>query len=164
LVRHMCLVVLLLGSSSVARGQDACAAEVARVCPASRGDVLLLPCLRDHEAEISKACPGDADALLAKAKEIADCDSDVGKLCKGVEAGGGRIVTCLRNNESFLSQSCQGSFNEWRQKRMELQSACSREIGSLCGTVPEGGGRIFTCLKAHEQDLGSDCRSAVKKL
>ncbi len=165
MVRSACFAALLLGIAPGVHAEDACSAEVARVCPASRGDLLLMDCMRAHEAEISKACPGDADAVLAKAKEMgAECDGDVAKVCKGVEPGGGRIAACLRNNESFLSQSCQGAFNEWRLKRNELRAACSKEIGSVCGTVPEGAGRIWTCLKKHEADLGSDCRSALQKL
>jgi hypothetical protein len=164
MVRLFCVLSLVLGVSRTARAEDSCATVMAQVCPASRGDLEPFACVRAHEAEISRACPGDADALLAKAREIgADCEGDVARLCKGVAPGGGRIVTCLRNNESQLSQACQGKFNEWRLARMELQSACSREIGSLCGTVPAGAGRVWTCLRAHEQELGSDCRSAVQK-
>jgi hypothetical protein len=30
--------------------------------------------------------------------------------------------------------------------------------------VPEGAGRIITCLREHEKELTSDCRDVVKKL
>jgi len=165
LVRRLFVTALLFAAAVAARGEDACTAAVARLCPASRGDLLLLGCLRAHEAEISRACPGDLDAVLAKAQEIGEsCDGDVAKLCPNVQAGGGRVVACLQANESNLSQGCQAAFNEWRLMRMRLVAACAGDIGKFCRMVPEGGGRIFSCLKAHEGDLSSDCRTAMEKL
>ena len=165
MVRYVLSVVLLVGLASPARGEDACTATVAKVCPQSRGDLLVLSCMRAHEAEIAAACPGDLDAVLAKARELgADCDADAAKLCKDVQPGQGRVATCLKDKESFLSSSCQAAFNEWRLMRMRLTSACAGEIGKLCQMVPEGGGRVWTCLKKNEKDLGSDCRDALKKL
>jgi Golgi apparatus protein 1 len=165
LLRHLCLTALLLAASANVRGDDACSTEVARLCPKSRGDLLLLSCLRTHEAEISRACKGDADALLATEREIAaECDGDASRLCTGVAPGQGRIVACLQNNESLLSQGCQSAFNEWRLRRMRLTSACAGDIGKLCQSVPEGGGRIWTCLRSHEQELTSDCLSALRRL
>lgn len=165
MVRQVCLAAILLAASANVRGDDSCSTEVARLCPKSRGDLLLLSCLRSHETEIARACKGDADALLATEREIAaECEGDASRLCIGVTPGGGRIVACLRDNESVLSQSCQSAFNDWRLRRMRLTSACALDIGKLCQSVPEGGGRIWTCLRAHEQELTSDCRSALRKL
>ena len=162
---RMIVAVMLLGVAGAAFAEDDCAAEVARLCPASRGDLLVLGCLRANSAALSRVCKGDPDALLAKARQVgSSCDADAAKLCKEVQAGEGRIVSCLRDNESSLSTSCQAAFNKWRLMRMNLQSACAGEIGKLCQMVPEGSGRIYTCLKEHEKDLGSDCRSALNKL
>ena len=165
MVRRLVLTALLGAAAVAARGEDACTAAVARLCPQSRGDLILLGCLRAHESEISSACPGDLDAVMAKAQEIGQsCDSDVQTLCKGVPAGQGRVAACLQANESNLSTSCQAAFNEWRLMRMRLVAACSGDIGKFCQMVPEGGGRIYGCLKAHARDLSSDCRSAMEKL
>lgn len=165
MVRYILVAFSLLTLSPEARGEDPCAAEVARLCPRSRGDLVLLGCLRSHEQELSQACKGDLDAVLAKAREIgADCEGDVYKLCREVKPGEGRVATCLKENESFLSSSCQSAFNEWRLKRMELMSACAGDVGRLCQTVPEGGGRIWRCLKERAADLTSECRSALQKL
>ncbi len=142
-----------------------CAELVARVCPASRGDLDLLACFRAHETQIAVVCPGDPDAVLAHSEELGGrCRKDIAERCKGVQGGEGRVVACLRNNESQLSQDCQSAFNEWRLGQMEVRSRCASEIASLCGTVPAGGGRILHCLRRHERDLGSDCRSTIQKL
>jgi hypothetical protein len=165
MARYVWLAAALLATAANARGEDPCAAEVERLCPRARGDALLVGCLRSHQQELSKACKGDLDAVLAKAKEIAaDCEGDVYRLCRDVEPGEGRVAACLRNNESHLSQSCQAAFNEWRLMRMDLVAACAGDIGRLCRDVPEGGGRIWGCLKANLKDLSSDCRAAVQKL
>jgi len=163
--RRVLVAAALLTIATGARAEDACTAEVNRVCPRSRGDLLVLGCLRSNEASIAAACPGDLDLLLAKVKEIgADCEGDVSKLCKAVQPGEGRVVGCLKENESRLSTSCQGAFNEWRLQRMKLTSACAGDLGRWCPQVPEGGGRILRCLKEHAADLTSDCRSALQKL
>jgi hypothetical protein len=165
MVRYVLVAAALLAWSAEGRAEDRCAAEVNRLCPRGRGDLLLLGCLRSHERELQAACQGDLDLLLARAKEVgADCEGDVSKLCKDVQPGEGRVVTCLKDNEFRLSTSCQAAFNEWRLKRMELTAACAGDVGRWCKDVPEGGGRIWRCLREHGAQLTSDCRSAVQKL
>ncbi|BDG05624.1 hypothetical protein [Anaeromyxobacter oryzae] len=166
MIRRLWLAVALLTFAAAARAEDPCAAEMARLCPQSRGDLEPMKCLRAHEAQLSRACKSDLDAVVAKARSIAkgDCDGDVYRLCRDVEPGEGRVAACLRDHESELSQSCQGAFNKWRVARMELAAACSGDVGKFCHDVPEGSGRIWTCLKARLPELTSDCRAAVQKL
>jgi hypothetical protein len=165
MTRPLWIAAALVMLGPTARAEDPCAAEVARLCPRSRGDLLLVGCLRSHEQELSQACKGDLDAVLAKAKAIsAHCEGDVHRLCKDVEPGEGRVAACLKDHESELSQGCQGAFNAWRLKRMEFTAACAGDVGRLCRDVPEGAGRVWTCLKEKERELGSDCRAAMKKL
>jgi hypothetical protein len=163
--RHVLIAAALLALGPLARAEDACTAEVNRVCPRSRGDLLVLACLRANEASIAAACKGDLDLILAKARQIgADCEGDVSRLCKDVTPGDGRVATCLKDNESRLSTSCQSAFNDWRLERMKLTAACAGDVGKWCPQVPEGGGRILRCLREHGSDLTSDCRSALQKL
>jgi hypothetical protein len=163
--RSLCLAAALAVLAPAARAGDPCAEEVARLCPRSRGDLDTLSCLRLNEKELSRACKGDLDAVLAKARAIsADCEGDVYRLCRDVEPGEGRVARCLKDHESELSQSCQGAFNTWRLGRMELVAACSGDIAKHCQMVPEGGGRIWVCLREHRKDLTSDCRAAVDRL
>jgi hypothetical protein len=169
-IRHTCFALALLAAAPLARAEEAraedpCSAEVARLCPRSRGDILLMGCLQANEQEIAKACKGDLEAVLAKVRSIAAaCDGDATRLCKDVAPGDGRVAACLKLHEHELSQGCQSAFNAWRLMRMELVSACAGDIGKFCRDVPEGGGRIWTCLKARIPRLSSDCRDAVKKL
>jgi hypothetical protein len=162
--RRVLVAAALLTIAAGARAEDACTAEVNRVCPRSRGDLQVLACLRTNEATIAVACKGDLDLVLAKARQIgAACEGDVSKLCKDVQPGDGRVVTCLKDNESRLSTGCQSAFNDWRLERMKLTSACAGDLGKWCQQVPEGGGRILRCLREHSAQLTSDCRSAVEK-
>ena len=164
--RHAILAAALLAlAAAAARAEDACTAEVNRLCPRSRGDLEVLSCLRANEAALARACPGDLDVVMSKAATIgAGCAADVKKLCPAVQPGGGRLAECLRSQQQLLTTSCQEAFNEWRLGRMNLTAACAGDIGKWCPQVPEGSGRILRCLKEHQADLTSDCRSALQRI
>jgi Golgi apparatus protein 1 len=163
--RHLWLVAALLTLAPAARAEDPCTEAVARLCPQSRGDLLMLGCLRANEAEFSRVCQGDLQSLLAKARTLASgCEGDVSRLCQGVQPGDGRVAACLKARESELSQSCQEAFNTWRLGRMEFMASCAGDIGRFCQMVPEGAGRIWSCLKARQPELTSDCRDLMTKL
>jgi hypothetical protein len=165
MLRNLCLAAAIAALPAAAHAEDACSAEVARLCPQSRGDVLMISCLRAHDREFSQVCRGNLEGVLAKARSIAsDCEGDVQRLCKDVAPGEGRVAMCLKDRESELSQSCQGAFNTWRVMRMELAAACAGDVGRFCRMVPEGSGRIWTCLKENLPQLTSGCRDAVGKL
>ena len=166
MARRLSLAVALLALAAATRAEDPCSAEAARLCPQATSGVDRLACLRAHDAQLSRACKTDLDAVVAKARSIAkgDCDGDVFRLCRDVEPGEGRVAACLKQHESELSQSCQGAFNRWRVARMELVSACSGDIGRFCRDVPEGSGRIWTCLEGKLPELTSGCRAAIEKL
>jgi len=42
-----------------------------------------------------------------------------------------------------------------------MGDGCSKEIAGFCGDVPLGGGRVLSCLKAHEDELSMGCRAAL---
>jgi Cysteine rich repeat len=50
--------VLLAGCSASAQGQDACARDASRFCRAhlNDGDMVVLACLQQNRARLSKAC------------------------------------------------------------------------------------------------------------
>jgi Golgi apparatus protein 1 len=165
LARHTWLAVLLLTLAVNARGDDPCAAEQARLCPNPSDSAALLRCLRSNKARLSEACTSDLDRLAIKALEVgAGCEGDVYSKCREVQPGEGRIALCLQSQESDLSSSCQQALSRWRNLKMELGVVCRGDAGRLCPGLPEGDGRILACLKSHEKDLTSDCRSAVRKL
>ncbi|TWB42698.1 cysteine rich repeat-containing protein [Nitrospirillum pindoramense] len=42
--------------------------------------------------------------------------------------------------------------------------ACQQDRQTLCKDEQPGGGRILACLKAHEDKLSPDCKSALATL
>jgi Cysteine rich repeat len=50
--------VLLASAASAQQGQDACARDVSRFCRAhmNDGDQIVLACLKEHRARLSRAC------------------------------------------------------------------------------------------------------------
>jgi hypothetical protein len=52
------LVFIASGAFAQQQGQDACARDVSRFCRAvmSEGDSVVLACLKQHRARLSKAC------------------------------------------------------------------------------------------------------------
>ncbi|MGD2076600.1 MAG: OmpA family protein [Gammaproteobacteria bacterium] len=42
-----------------------------------------------------------------------------------------------------------------------MGDGCSKEIAGFCGDVPLGGGRVLSCLKAHEGELSLECQTAL---
>jgi inosine-uridine nucleoside N-ribohydrolase len=164
MVRLALLATLLLGLVQPARGQDACAAETARLCPRPDDNVALLKCLRSNAAQLSAACTSQLDLVLAKALEVgAGCEADVAEFCKDVPVGQGAVGACLKANKVKVSASCQEALNRWSNLQMEVGVSCRNDINKWCSTLYAGDGRILGCLLSHEKELESDCRSTLKK-
>ena len=51
-------IVLMASAASAQQGNDACARDVSRFCRAhmNEGDQVVLACLKEHRAKLSKAC------------------------------------------------------------------------------------------------------------
>ena len=60
-------------------------------------------------------------AAPAMAQGMADiktyCVSDIERLCKGVEPGGGRILKCLKANKKEMSVGCAQALQKLKAKR-----------------------------------------------
>ena len=61
-------------------------------------------------------------ALPAQAQEMADirtyCMSDIERLCKGIEPGGGRILKCLKAHKKEMTVGCAQALQKLKaQKR-----------------------------------------------
>lgn len=52
--------------------------------------------------------------------------------------------------------SSQGTAND-------VRAACAQELQKLCANVPPGGGRIFACLKQHQDQVSDGCKQSVAK-
>jgi len=96
-----------------------------------------------------------------KAQEDA-CTSDVEKLCKGVEPGGGRVLACLKEHKSELSPECSGyiagKVEELKGKVDAWKQACGKYAEQFCKDVSPGQGRVLDCLKQHKDELSQECK------
>ena len=54
------------------------------------------------------------------------------------------------------TSSSQGTAND-------VRAACAQELQKLCANVPPGGGRIFACLKQHQDQVSDGCKQSVAK-
>lgn len=77
-------------SASVARADDACAADRVKLCKDEKGVRAKGECMKSHP----------------------DCQPDVDKLCAGVAPDGGRILACLGSHQAELSPVCKGKVDE----------------------------------------------------
>jgi hypothetical protein len=157
------LSVILL-SLGVARAEDACKADVEKLCSGTRkGEGRVLACLQASEAQLSPACKQQVGAIGAKAKEIgAACGDDVQQFCPNVKTGGGRVLKCLVANSGTLSQMCQNMVKQAEERSAEFKKACGEDVTKLCASVPKGQGRLLSCLQAKQAELTPACQAMLK--
>ena len=106
--------VLICGMSTGAMAQDkaggglgtVCKTELASLC-ASDGKTGPFVCLQKNQAKLGPECATYIKtAEERRTKFRAACDADRTKLCKDVEAKGGKQVQCLRDKQAELSKPC----------------------------------------------------------
>jgi Cysteine rich repeat len=60
-------------------------------------------------------------ASPARAQELADlrtyCMSDIERLCKGIEPGGGRILKCLKAHKKEMTVGCAQALQKLKARR-----------------------------------------------
>jgi hypothetical protein len=49
------------------------------------------------------------------------------------------------------------------QALADARTACETDVQSLCAGVPAGGGRVIACLKQHQNEISSACKTAIVK-
>jgi hypothetical protein len=105
-------------------------------------------------------------ALLAPVAVRADsaCVSDAERLCPGIPAGEGRVLTCLRARWSDLSGACQHDIQQAENRSREIATACTGDVWQYCRGVAPGGDRIRVCLWSRWNDLSSTCRDEWARL
>jgi len=89
------------------------------------------------------------------------CAADAEKLCKGVQAGEGRIARCMKEHEKELSPTCKENIQKMKEKAKEIAEACKDDANKLCKDVNPGKGRILRCLKQHESELSHSCKQQM---
>jgi hypothetical protein len=109
-------ILQITAAQEARKGRNLCAPDIAKYCKGMKpGGGNIAECLKEHEADLSEGCKAYTAGLREKGKEFAqNCRSDVAKLCKGVQPGGGRIIECLKEHESELSEPCRTHFKQSR--------------------------------------------------
>jgi hypothetical protein len=95
------------------------------------------------------------------------CGKDIGKYCRGVNLGAGRMRNCLLQNPS-VSTACK---TDWArvaaavQKRAEARltvlKVCEAEATQLCGLVQKGDGQILDCMITAQRGVSAKCNRAI---
>jgi Cysteine rich repeat len=119
LIRKPGLVALMIAAAALwmstaavsvgtAQGQSPCADDVQKFCKdVQPGAGRIAKCLKEHEADLSRACKRQMEEVKKRVYEFREvCEDDVLRLCGGVKHGGGRIIKCLKEHESELSPEC----------------------------------------------------------
>ena len=97
---------------TVAKG---CEKELTSYCSnVTPGEGRILACLYAHSDKLSGQCEYALyDAAVQLERFVAalsylanECDEDLDKFCKGVEAGEGRLLKCLDENSEKISARC----------------------------------------------------------
>jgi hypothetical protein len=123
-----------------------------------------MACMKQHEAELSDACKAQRATVKQAAEEVhADCKADAGKLCQGVQPGGGRIHACLKSHEAEVSPTCQQAMAKMKDLHEAIHPGCHPDVEKLCKDVQPGGGRIIACLNSHRAELSPQCVANIDK-
>lgn len=104
-----------------------------------------------------------ADAVTKLAD---DCGTDIQKLCKGLNLGGGRIATCLQQNSAKVSPACKGtlstvfqSIDQRQRAQMSYEQVCRRDMTKSCSGV-KGDGFVLACLMTKKR-VSAECKQVI---
>src|SRR5947209_7102593 len=74
-----------------------------------------------------------ASPITAEAQEMEElktyCMSDIKRLCKGIEPGGGRILQCLKANKKGMSVGCAQALQSLKLRSSRLLDAGKGQTG-----------------------------------
>ena len=92
-----------------------CAKELKTYCSrVTPGQGRLALCLLAYEDKLSRACDNSlfyaaeelGKIMVARAAVVRVCEPDARRLCGGVKAGDGNILSCLRQAQKAVSAGC----------------------------------------------------------
>ena len=113
------LLVALTGvwQSAWAFTPGACRQDGEKLCPGVTNDQELIPCLKQHETQLSMDCKVNLAEARDMVRDMKDaCQPDVQKFCADIKTGQGRIRRCLKAHESELTSACRAQITAARQK------------------------------------------------
>jgi hypothetical protein len=104
---------------------------------------------------MSWSVPGSA------ANKGGECNADAETFCKDVQRGEGRVVRCLEEHAQQLSPGCRQEMTAMQSKMKGFAESCKDDIAAYCKDIKPGEGRIVRCLRDHEQEISSPCKSGL---
>jgi hypothetical protein len=161
-IRVTWIALLTLGSARA--GDDACRADVERLCTGiAPGGGRIAACLKANEAQVSPECKAELASVSRKVKEVgAACEDDVRSFCADVKPGQGAVLRCLAANKFSLAPACQEVIRGAQEKAAEFQKACGKDAKKLCKGVAPGQGRVLACLESRKTELAPSCQALMR--
>ncbi len=92
------------------------------------------------------------------------CADDIQKYCKDVKSGKGKIGQCLKEHEADLSPACKERVAQVADAVRDLYGACHVDVEKLCKDVPPAGKSVEKCLKEHQDELSTACKSRIVQM
>src|SRR5512138_2688610 len=158
------VVSVALACVGVARAEDACKADVEKLCAGiPPGGGRILSCLKANEAQVSPGCKQQVAGVVQKVKEVgAACEGDIEQFCADAPKGGGATLRCLAWNGPKLSLSCQQVVQRAQERAAAFKRACGEDVAKHCKGILQGQGRIAACLKSKQVELAPACQGIVQ--
>jgi hypothetical protein len=93
---------------------EACRRDTEELCAGLLpGGGRIIQCLDEHQVELSPSCRNEVGWITEASLKISTlkraCKADVDRLCPGVPAEAGAMLSCLQANEDQLSSECNAS-------------------------------------------------------
>jgi hypothetical protein len=101
---------------------------------------------------------------LDKAYRAGPCSDDLKNYCARVQPGEARVADCLAENFRTIKPSCRGAITAARNKFDAMAEACKGDAEKLCKGIAYREGRVLSCLKSHQSNLGPACAAAFKRV
>ena len=142
-----------------------------RTAPAIGAAALLLAFGATANAQSDAASRVQARIKAGIEKLEAGCSADAKKFCSTVTAGEGRLFYCILAHEDQISTKCDyvlysamRNLERALHKVEEVADTCGEDIEKNCANIPDGGGRVATCLVAKKASLSAACQAAIGSL
>jgi hypothetical protein len=84
------------------------------------------------------------------------CNTELATHCMGVVPGGSKIAKCLRDNKPKNSEACNKALYGYLKDR--FMGVCGADMKKLCLAESQKTGGLMPCMKAHENELGQECK------
>lgn len=132
------LMLLIPVAAHAEKGNDACRADIERLCPdAGKDRKAVRACLTENAASLSAECTAktkkkakaknksSAKRAAAKAKMEAACGADIQQFCAGTT--GKATAQCLQKNSAAISAECKAVAGAKKKRRGARKAAKSGE-------------------------------------